>query len=68
MSKHLESDITLSLAGALVAVIAPCLREEEVAEARAEFIDIIRTAIRQYTERLRREDKRMRRPELPNEE
>ncbi len=62
MSKALETDTVFHLAGELVGIIKPCLREEEVTQAREEFALIVRRHLQRFAERLLRENQRLGRP------
>lgn len=58
MTGH-EHDAVYSLTGALVRIIAPCLRGEEIATCRDEFMTVIREHLRKYAEKVRRMDGRL---------
>lgn len=61
MSKADETDTVHRLTGELLNIIRPCLREEEVALARAEFAEAVRRHLQRFAERLR-ENQRLGRP------
>lgn len=62
MSKADETDTVYRLTGELVGIIRPCLRDDEVALARAEFAEAVRRHLQRFAERLRRENQRLGRP------
>lgn len=59
MSKADWIDTEMRLTGDLVGIIKPCLREEELVQAREEFAAVIRRHLQRFAVRLLRENQRL---------
>jgi hypothetical protein len=59
MIGYLVTDTAMELARAVLAIIAPCLREEEQREAFAEIYEAVKSALLKYEERAGRAHKRV---------
>ncbi len=57
-----EHDAVQLLTGAMVRIVAPCLRDEEIVTFREEAATVIREHLRRYVDKVRRMDKRLGRP------
>lgn len=62
MSRWLFTDTANALTGDVVNLFKPCLREEEIAQAREEIGALVRRHLQRFAERLRREHQRLGRP------
>lgn len=59
MSKRDTTDATMEIVGEAIRIVRPCLREEEIVEARNELFDAISAVVERLAERLRRENQRL---------
>ncbi|WP_020474438.1 hypothetical protein [Zavarzinella formosa] len=59
MSRHTRHDTAFRLSMQLAEVVAPCLRGEEVVEARKVFYDLLIAALGEHDERTEREQHRL---------
>jgi hypothetical protein len=62
MIGYLVSDTAMELAGTVLAIIAPCLREEEQREAFAEIYEACKKALVRYETKADRANKRLGKP------
>lgn len=60
MNQRLVNEHALALARRLVAIVSPCLREEEQAECLAEFVPVCREGIEAYVKAVERMENRLR--------
>jgi hypothetical protein len=59
MSRRDHTDAVMEIVGEAIRIVRPCLRDEEIAEARNQLYDAISAVVERLVERLRRENQRL---------